>query len=173
MVLAPLPAEQWDDTVRAALAGLLPRSRQTPEQAGKALSTLMHHPDLAKAYLTFNIHVLFRSTLPGRLRELAVLRVAARRACAYESAHHVPMAAAEGLTPAEIEAAGRGEAVHESDVLVLRAVDELETGSSISPDTWTALGAHLDERQRMDLIFTVGAYAVLAMAFNTFGVEPD
>jgi hypothetical protein len=27
--------------------------------------------------------------------------------------------------------------------------------------------------QLMDLVFTVGAYVLLAMAFNTFGVEPE
>ena len=32
---------------------------------------------------------------------------------------------------------------------------------------------HLDERQRMDLVFTIGCYGALAMAINTFGVEPD
>ena len=31
----------------------------------------------------------------------------------------------------------------------------------------------LDERQRMDLIFTIGGYIALAMALNAFGVEPD
>ncbi len=32
---------------------------------------------------------------------------------------------------------------------------------------------HLDEHQRMDLVFTIGCYGALAMAINTFGVEPD
>ena len=34
-----------------------------------------------------------------------------------------------------------------------------------------ALSEHLDERQRMDLVFTIGCYGALAMAINTFGVE--
>ena len=47
------------------------------------------------------------------------------------------------------------------------------TSTNISDATWAALGEHFDERQRMDLVFTVGCYGTLAMAFNTFGVEPD
>jgi len=35
------------------------------------------------------------------------------------------------------------------------------------------LSERLDHRQRMDYIFTVGCYATLAMAFNTFGVEVE
>jgi 4-carboxymuconolactone decarboxylase len=33
--------------------------------------------------------------------------------------------------------------------------------------------ASLDQRQLMDLVFTVGAYDLLAMAFNSFGLELD
>ena len=36
-----------------------------------------------------------------------------------------------------------------------------------------ALAAELDAQQLMDLVFTVGAYDVLAMAFRSFGVELD
>ena len=57
--------------------------------------------------------------------------------------------------------------------MVLRAVDELDDESRISDATWAALGEHFDDRQRIDLIFTVGTYAMLAMAFNTFGVQLD
>ena len=39
--------------------------------------------------------------------------------------------------------------------------------------TWQALAAELDEQQLMDLVFTVGAYDLLAMAFRSFGVELD
>ncbi|GAA5052193.1 carboxymuconolactone decarboxylase family protein [Nocardia callitridis] len=171
MRLPPLPADEWDDEVRAALAGMLPAGRQNPAGAGNALATLVRHPDLAKAFLGFNVHLLFRSTLPPRLRELAILRVAARRACTYESGHHEHLAAKAGLTGDEIAAARRGEAADDFERTLLAAVDELDTTSVLRDDSWAALGKQLDDRQRMDLIFTVGAYGLLAMAFNTFGVQ--
>ncbi|BBX09057.1 carboxymuconolactone decarboxylase family protein [Mycolicibacterium aichiense] len=171
MRLTPLPAEQWDDEVQLALKGMVPRDRQNPEGAGTALSTLVRHPDLAKAYLGFNVYLLFRSTLPARLREVAVLRVAYRRDCTYEWAHHVEMAKAEGLTDDDVEAIRSGGAIDELDRLVVEATDELEEKSNLTDETWAALGNHLTERQRMDFVFTVGAYGMLAMAFNTFGVQ--
>lgn len=171
MRLTPLPADQWDDEVRGAFKGMLPQARQNPEGAGTALSTLVRHPDLTKAFLGFNVYLLFRSSLPPRLREVAILRVAHRRHCAYEWAHHVELAKAEGLTDADVEAIRRGEAADEVDGLVLRAVDELDDTSNLGDETWAALGEHLSDRQRMDFVFTVGAYAMLAMAFNTFGVQ--
>jgi len=195
--LGPLPEEQWDDRTRAALAALLPPERRNPRGAGNALATLARHPDLAEAFLPFNTRLLLRSTLPPRLRELAILRVARRSGCAYEWAHHVRIAAKAGLSEAEIEAAGNGKPIGpgeasgtdrdsvtggvdggeparaELDGAVVRAVDELAEGCNLSDRTWSTLAAHLDERQLMDLVFTVGAYVLLAMAFNTFGVEPE
>jgi 4-carboxymuconolactone decarboxylase len=173
MRLGPLPEDQWDDRTRAALAALLPPDRRNPRGAGNALATLARHPDLAEAFLPFNTRLLTRSTLPPRVRELAILRVAGRSGCAYERAHHTKIAAKAGLTEAEIEAAGRGEAAGELDLAVLSAVDELGGESNLSDRTWATLAAHLDERQLMDLVFTIGAYCLLAMAFNTFGVEPE
>ncbi|MFA1546211.1 carboxymuconolactone decarboxylase family protein [Actinomadura chokoriensis] len=173
MHLPPLPEDEWTEETRAALAVLLPERRLNPRGAGDALATLARHPDLTRAFLTFGRHVMLDSTLPPRLRELAVLRVARRRGCAYEWGHHVKIAARLGLTEAEIEGAGRGEAAGALEKAVLVAVDELDVGSELSEGTWALLGEHLDERQRLDLIFTVGAYCLMAMAFNTFGVEPE
>jgi AhpD family alkylhydroperoxidase len=173
MRLAPLPDDQWDGRTRAALAVLLPEHRLNVRGAGNALATLARHPDLVEAFLAFNKHLMLRSTLPPRLRELAILRVAQRRDCAYEWAHHVRMAAKAGLSEAEIEAAGHGKATGAIETAVLTAVDELDDDSRVSDPTWAALGEHLDDRQRMDLVFTIGAYCLAAMAFNTFGVEPE
>jgi 4-carboxymuconolactone decarboxylase len=171
--VSPLPADEWDDKVDHALSGLLPAERRNPTDAGNLLSTLVRHPKLTRAFLRFNNHLLFSATLPARVRELAVLRVAHRRGCEYEWRHHVDMGREAGLTDDVIEGIQRGEATDDLDIAVLHAVDELEDKSIISDPTWAALSEHLDERQLMDLVFTIGCYGALAMAINTFGVEPD
>jgi AhpD family alkylhydroperoxidase len=173
MRLGPLPDDQWDDGVIAAVSGFLPKRLRNPQGAGNALGTMVRHPVLAQAFLGFNAHLIGRSTLPPRLRELAILRVAHRRQCRYEWVHHVAMAGQAGLTEAEIDAVTHGRADAELDTAVLTAVDELDENSNLSDATWATLSEHLDEHQRMDLIFTIGAYCLLAMAFNTFGVEPE
>lgn len=165
MRLPPLPADQWDDATHKALSAM------RNAESNNALSTLAHHPALAKAFLRFNVHLLTSSTLPPRIRELAILRVAHRRDCAYEWSHHVRMAKDEGITDDEIAAVRRGEAADEFDRAVIAGVDELEEKSQLSDETWSALGQRLDDQQRMDFVFTVGCYAALAMAFNTFGVQ--
>lgn len=173
MRLAPLPADEWDDDVLRALSVMLPEERHNPEGAGNLLATLVRHPSLTRAFLRFNVHLLFRSTLPARLRELAILRVAHLLDSEYEWRHHVAMGRAEGLTDAAIEGAARGEGGDELDQAILDATDQLQEKANISDETWARLSDHLDERQRMDLVFTIGCYGALAMAINTFGVEPD
>jgi AhpD family alkylhydroperoxidase len=173
MRLAPLTDGEWDDRARSAVAGFLPRRLRDARGAGNAVGTMLRHPDLAEAYLGFNVYLLTRSSLSPRLRELVILRVARRRGCEYEWVHHVKLGADTGLTPAEIEDAGQGKSSDPLESAALAAVDELDGDSNLSDGTWAALSEHLDERQRMDLVFTIGAYCLLAMAFNTFGVEPE
>lgn len=178
MRLPPLPADQWNDRTRGALAALLPRWRRNPEHAGPAMSVLARHPDLAEAYLGFGVYLLFRSTLPPRVREITILRIAHRHQCAYEWAHHVAITDSTGLgdagiTAADIDGIRRGELTGDFDRLLLGAVDELDEKSQLSDSTWESLGEYLDERQRMDLVFTIGGYAMIAKAFNTFGIQPD
>lgn len=171
-LVPPLPADQWDERVDSALKGLMPRHMRNPEQAGTAMATLVRHPDLTKAFLGFSVHLLFRSTLSPRLREMTILRVAQVYQCEYERSHHIRMAEEEGgLTRPEIEAALAGTAEDEFENRLLSAVDELHQNAALSEQTWTALGEHLSEQQRMDFIFTVGGYGLLAMAYNTFGIE--
>jgi len=43
----------------------------------------------------------------------------------------------------------------------------------VSDATWEVLAEELDVEQLMDLIFTVGAYDVLAMMFRSCGVPID
>jgi 4-carboxymuconolactone decarboxylase len=169
--LPPLPADEWDDAVVGALR-MMPEERRNPVAAGNAISTFVNHPDLTRSYLTFSFYLLTRSTLPARLRELAVLRIAHLTSCAYEWDEHTTIGQQAGLTLDEIDALQRGMATDDFDQAVLVAVDELVENTTMSDESWAALGERMDKRQLMDFVFTVGGYHMLAMALNTFGVEP-
>ena len=57
--------------------------------------------------------------------------------------------------------------------LVLGAVDDLIDHGAVSTAVWTELGRHFTDHQRMDLVFTIGGYYLLAVAINTFGIEDE
>ena len=154
--------------------------RANRESGGKrvagAFAVLAHHPDLTRAFLAFNRHVLYENTLGERLVELVVLRVAVLRGSAYEWAEHAAVARELGVSDEQIRAVAAGgdaEELSASESLLLRAVDELRHDSNLSPGTWNQLKDHFDTRQIIDLLFTVGAYDTLAVAFNCFGLEVD
>ena len=182
--IEPIPVREWPEEMRVAMAALRPANPRHPFPAPdpnrpkglNALGTFARHPELARAYNTFNGHVLFASHLTPRQRELLVLRVAVLRHCEYERLQHEVMAADAGLSTEEIERVASGPDARgwsALDAALVRAVDELIADGVIADDTWTALAAQLDTEQLMDVVFTVGAYEILAFAFRSFGVEVD
>ena len=62
---------------------------------------LMHHPELAESLGGLGEYLRFGSTLPGDLRELAILITARHVAQPFEWVMHAPVAVKEGL-PADI-----------------------------------------------------------------------
>lgn len=171
--LVPLPDEEWDDEIRAALSPLLPGERANPRDAGNVLGTLVRHPDLTRAYLHFNAHLLRASTLSDRVREVALLRAVHVRRSDYLWDHHLPLARRAGLTDAEIDAIAEGDPVDTLDRLLVRTVDELNATNTVGDATWSALREHFDERQILDLLFTIGCYQLLGAAVNVLGVLPE
>jgi len=138
--------------------------------------TLAHHPKLLKRWLVFGNHVLAKSTLSPRDRELLILRVGWLCRAEYEWAQHVVIGLRSGLSEEEIEripAGPEAEGWQDFDRSLLRATDELHGDSFITEDTWTALCERYDTQQLMDLVFTVGQYQLVSMALNTLGVQLD
>ena len=170
--------------MRDAMAALRPPNPRHPfpepdpnrPKGLNALGTFAQHPELARAYNTFNGHVLFASHLSPRQRELLVLRVAVLRNCEYERLQHEVLALDAGLESDEIERVAVGPHAagwSASDAALLQAVDELIVAGVIGDETWATLAADFDTEQLMDLVFTIGAYEILAFAFRSFGVEVD
>lgn len=181
--LPALPPSDWPESMREALAALLPPNPRYPRlrtegrpKALNALGTLAHHPELTRAFNSFNAHILYATTLTPRQRELLVLRVAAVRGSEYEWAQHVVLAADVGIDDDEIARIAEGPGADgwsSVEGAMLQAVDELLADALVAEDTWATLAGELDSQQLMDLVFTVGAYDILAMAFRSFGVELD
>jgi len=139
-----------------------------------ALGAMLHHPALAKAFLTFNNHVAVASTVSKRIRELLILRISWLRCSEYEFVQHVASGRDAGLSEAEIEriqlgpdAPGWGPI----DADLIRAVDELYADARIKDETWARLCAHFNTAQLMDIVFAVACYEALAMVFKTFGLQ--
>jgi alkylhydroperoxidase family enzyme len=164
--------------MRDALAPLQPPSPRDPSRP-KALNLLglqAHHPPLTGAYHHLIGHLLYTSTITARQRELLVLRVAALRASTYLWEQHAESAGDAGISGPEVERVRSGpeaDGWSTSEAALLRAADELVRSARVADATWATLASALDTQQLMDVVFTVGAYDLLAMALRTFEVELD
>ena len=166
--LAPLDESEWSDEQRE----LLVRGR-LGEEVLNIFRTLVRHPKLLKRWQVFGNHILNKSTLPPREREIVILRIGWLCRCEYEWSQHVVIGRNCGLTDEDIAAiqAGPGaESIEPFDRLLLQATDELHRDAKIADATWKQLAQRYDERQLMDLIFTVGQYNLVSMALNSLGV---
>ena len=163
----PLAIEDMDPEVRAGFGD------------GPVLNifrTLAHHPKLMKRWLVFGNHVLAKSSLPARERELVILRVGYRCRAGYEWGQHVVIGRAGGLTDEEIDRIKDGPDApgwSPAERAVLGATDELHHDQHIGDATWARLSEHLSTQQIMDLVFAVGQYTLVSMALNTLGVQPE
>ena len=168
--IPPLDISSLDDEAQKVLQPMLEAGRPW-----NIFLTLARHPDLARRWLVFSNHVLFKSTIPAREREIAILRTGWLCQSEYEWAQHEIIGAEAGLTPEEIERIKEGPEGEwdELDRLILTATDQLQHEKKISDDTWESLGEYWDEKQLMDLVFAVGQYTLVSMALRSFGVPLD
>jgi alkylhydroperoxidase family enzyme len=167
--------------MRDALGALIPPVQRHPrpptEDRPRGQGTLglfAHHPELAKAFFTFNGHILWQTSLTARQREIVVLRVAVVRRSVYLWTQHIFEGRDAGLTAEEIDAMAEGAGAYGPlETAIVKAVDELVADSAIAEDTWSTLADELDEQQLLDLIFTAGCYDVATWMYNSVGLVPD
>jgi len=164
--IAPLPSGQWDDETRALLG----------DRTLNIFATLAHHPKLMKRWMVFGNHVLGKSTLAARERELLILRTGWNCRAPYEWGQHVAIARTVGLTDDDVArvAAGPDESGWDRfDACLLRAADELHDDQTLTDATYGALAERYDEQQLLDVVFTVGQYHLVSMALNSMRVQRD
>lgn len=167
----PLEESEWTDEIREMLPDRLGRGRVL-----NIFTTLARHPKLLKRWLVFGNHVLAKSTLSPRARELLILRTGFRCKSEYEWGQHAIIARHAGISDDEIRRVTQGPDApgwDPIDALLLRAADELHDDYAMSDTTWAALAAVYDVKQMMDVVFTVGQYTLVSMALNSLGIERD
>lgn len=162
------PLQPGDEGYELAVVGM--------ERDGTPLNiftTLARDPKLMAKVNGLGSYLLWKSPLPERQRELVILRTAWRAGSEYEFAQHRVIGGRAGLAPAEVDAlAGSdpGPQWTADDRALIALIDELCATDSVSDATWTAVMAGRDDSQRMELLFLVGFYRMLAGFLNSAGV---
>jgi 4-carboxymuconolactone decarboxylase len=163
--IEPVPSDQWDER----LTRLLTSAPGGTDEPMHLFTTLAHQPELFRRWLGFG-GALLAGHLPGRLRELVILRTAYRFDAPYEWAHHIELAEAQGISGAEVAALGGDLAVVHWDLFeraALAAVDETKDAGAVTDATWSVLAERLDEGDLVELVMLVGHYVLLSSVLRS------
>lgn len=172
----PLEPADWNDETAELLERFTRPGADGSPRLLNIFKTLAHNPHLLRRWTVFANHILFKSSLPPRDRELVILRIGWQCKAEYEWGQHVVIGKREGLSSADIEAIAQGPdapGLNSWDATLLRAADELHGDAMLSDASWSALGERYSNEQLIDLVFTIGQYNLVSMALNTFGVQLD
>lgn len=117
------------------------------------------------------------STLPPRIRELAILRVGYISKARYETFQHEALARHVGMSEAELKAIEAGDpkaaALDAAQSAVLEFVDDMVANVRASDRTLDAVRRHLSDAEVVDLIMVTGFYMLICRLLETTGVELD
>jgi alkylhydroperoxidase family enzyme len=170
--IAPLTESQWNEE---QIKVLTPYKR-VDGSVLNVVATLGRHPKLFDRFITFGLYVLREQTLPDRDREILILRIGWLCQAKYEFGQHTLSGKMVGLKDEEILRITKGPdepGWSAFDAALVRAVDELYYDAIISDATWKVLSERYNEKQLMDVIFTVGDYNMVSWALNSLGVQLD
>jgi alkylhydroperoxidase family enzyme len=139
---------------------------------------LAHAETALRPFLRFAGTILQDLQLDPKLRELAILQVAARAEAEYEWVQHVAIGLAIGLADDQVAAVERGAidgdpSLNDAERAVLQFTVEVMDSPRVSDETFAAVRAHLSPREIVELMLTVGNYLMLARVMTTLELEID
>ena len=175
-----LDAEQkvlWDYILNGPRGGSLIGLGESLKCLPGPFNPWMQIPSFGKLAAEMGERLRFRSVLPGKLRELAILTAGVHWKAEFEFWAHARVARAEGLPDSIIDALQAGTAVpYEDDLQRLvhaAAKDLVETGrprSQLPEELADALGWPAV----VELVALVGFYCMVSFTLNAFDVAlPD
>lgn len=168
----------YEPAAAAALKAMMPAD--SPIDPLKLFRLFLRHPAMANAMQALGSFVLGRGgrTLASRDREIVIHRVCARCGCEYEwGVHAVAFGARVGLDDAQLAATTRpgadDPAWSEHDRLLIRLVDELHDGGTVSDALWERLRDEWNEAQLLELLLVAGWYHAISYLANGARVERE
>jgi AhpD family alkylhydroperoxidase len=126
---------------------------------------LLHSPPIAAGWLRHLTAVRRESSLPGTLRELAIMRVALLNGAPYEADQHTPIARAEGLSEAQLDVLRTWQSSNAFDPrqrAVLAYTDAMTREIRVPDDVFAVIRSLFDERAIVELTATVAAYNMVS-----------
>jgi 4-carboxymuconolactone decarboxylase len=176
-----LTPDQLDDERRAMYDAIVSGPRASgpfrlTEDDGSLIGPfgpMLLAPSVGGALAALGEAIRYRSSLPPKTREIAILAVAAMRRNGFEWYAHERVGRAIGMTDAELSAIkSGGEPDYAAEHLdVLRYTRAIADGRPVDDDGYRRLVGTLGEQGVAELATLVGYYTTLAMVMEVFEVS--
>jgi 4-carboxymuconolactone decarboxylase len=134
---------------------------------------MLHAPALGHPLQDLGAAIRYRTGLSARVREIAILSVAAATDSAFERYAHQRVDRAAGLTDAELAELAHGRFASDDPVeaAAYALCDRLNRGRlPLSDEDFAALRAALGEAALVELVVLVGYYRTLSQLLHVFDV---
>jgi 4-carboxymuconolactone decarboxylase len=141
----------------------------------------LHSPAFGELAQKLGGHVRFKTSVPPRLSELAILCTAHFWKAQYEWAAHAVIAEKQGVKPETIRAIQLGKppkSAPKDEIAIYDFVKELYAKRRVSTPTFNRVKKLLGDAGTVELVGILGYYAMVSMTLNTFraplpeGVKP-
>ena len=136
----------------------------------QAREVLLHAPGLAQPAGALGAQIRYHGALSDHDRELSIITTASIHHCGFEWDSHVDIARSAGVAEGVIEVLASGSGtLPDREAMIVAFIRELCDTSTVSDDTFGAIGEVLTEAQVVELSALVGYYTLLAFVMNTAG----
>ncbi|MBX6964484.1 carboxymuconolactone decarboxylase family protein [Alcaligenes faecalis] len=137
---------------------------------------LLHSPPIAQGWLNHLTGIRHNSSLPGDLRELVIMRVALLNRAPYEADQHAPIALAEGLSQAQLDALPDwqdSDAFTPIQCAVLAYTDAMTLNVQVEPAVFQDVRQYFDERLTVELTATIATYNMVSRFLEALRIHSD
>ncbi|MBO4122623.1 carboxymuconolactone decarboxylase family protein [Cupriavidus gilardii] len=135
---------------------------------------LLHSPPVAEGWLTYLTAIRQKSSLPGALREMVIMRVAIINGASYEADQHAPIALKEGMTQAQLDALPewqRHALFTDVERAVLAYTDAMTRDIRVEPAVFAEVARHFSHRHLVELTATIAAYNMVSRFLEALQVH--
>lgn len=168
--LAKLDVERFT-AEQLALADSIKSGPRGQFKMSGPFAVYLHAPGFGELAQQLGGHVRFKTSVPPRLSEFAILLTARHWKAQYEWAAHAIMAEQQGVKPATIRAlkAGRAPKSAPRDEMAIYAfAKELYATRRVSEATYRRVHKLLGDAGMVELVGILGYYALVSMTLNVF-----
>ncbi len=163
---APLTYDTMTPEQKTLVASILAGPRTSLDGP---FNILLRSPEMGDLAQKFGAQMRFKSSIPHRLNEFAILITARFWTAQFEWQAHHKNALAAGLSPAIIEAVAAGKrpaAMQPDEEVVYNFCTEVLTTKQASDAAFQAVKEKFGERGVVDLVGVVGYYQFVSMLLN-------